>query len=886
MMEAFSCKQEQHQQISVLQAFFLHMKVFTFLLLLLLFSIASGAQDWGNLNYKGVPWVSNVSKPYRLTQGLEGRHLAIWASHGCYYDNEKDQWKWQRPTLFGTTEDLFTQTIVVPYLIPMLERSGAVVYTPRERDWQRHEIIVDNDDALTLIGYQEIGYRQLWHNTPLKGFAYHKGNYIDGENPFESGTARMTETTTSHSKRSSIIYQPSIPEAGSYAVYVSYQTLEGSTDDARYSVWHQGQETRFRVNQRMGGSTWVYLGTFDFDEGCNEWNCVVLTNESRQRGAIVTSDAVRFGGGMGNIERGGKTSGLPRALEGARYSCQWAGMPFNVYSSKSGQNDYGDDINARSLSENLLAGGSCYLPGREGRGVPIELSVAVHSDAGFHKDGTSVYGALTIHTTRNDNDTTIFDNGLSRAISKTLATHLLSNLDADVQARYGISWPQREVRDRNYSETRLPEVPSAIVETMSHQNFPDMRYGQDPNFKFTLARSLYKTIVRYVNSNHGENCVIAPLAPTHLKVAFSNRRKGEVKLSWRPTTDPQEPSADATGFVVYTATGSSGFDNGRRVEGNSYTLRLEPGVLYSFRVAALNAGGESFPTEVASALFNHRDAKTILVVNGFNRLSSPAFIDNDSLQGFLLKEDIGVTRGRTLGWAGEQTGFRKDKMGVLDSTGLGFGSTEMTGQIIAGNDFNYVRTHAEAIRQAGYYNILSCSADVLHELNTNHYDALDLLLGLQQNDGRSLVKYKTFTADMQKWLRLYTAQHHPVMVSGSYVGSDMTTADERQFLKEVLRCSYAGKDTLAGETVRGMGTDLTFYRTLNEHHYAAHHPDILQPAAQGAIPTMAYASGFSAAVAYSGQDGRAFTMGFPFECIKSEEMRVAIMKAVMNYLIK
>src|SRR5574344_946169 len=145
MMEAFSCKQEQHQQISVLQAFFLHMKVFTFLLLLLLFSIASGAQDWGNLNYKGVPWVSNVSKPYRLTQGLEGRHLAIWASHGCYYDNEKDQWKWQRPTLFGTTEDLFTQTIVVPYLIPMLERSGAVVYTPRERDWQKNEVIVDND---------------------------------------------------------------------------------------------------------------------------------------------------------------------------------------------------------------------------------------------------------------------------------------------------------------------------------------------------------------------------------------------------------------------------------------------------------------------------------------------------------------------------------------------------------------------------------------------------------------------------------------------------------------------------------------------------------------------------------------------------------------------
>ena len=56
--------------------------------------------------------------------------------------------KWQRPAMFGTTEDLFTQTIVVPYLIPMLEKAGANVFTPRERDWQTNEIIIDNDDAV------------------------------------------------------------------------------------------------------------------------------------------------------------------------------------------------------------------------------------------------------------------------------------------------------------------------------------------------------------------------------------------------------------------------------------------------------------------------------------------------------------------------------------------------------------------------------------------------------------------------------------------------------------------------------------------------------------------------------------------------------------------
>ena len=69
------------------------------------------------------------------------------------------------------------------------------------------------------------------------------------------------------------------------------------------------------------------------------------------------------------------------------------------------------------------------------------------------------------------------------------------------------------ILDKNYSETRVPGVPSAILETMSHQNFPDMRYGQDPNFKFTLARSIYKTILRYISEQHGRPYAVTPLTP-------------------------------------------------------------------------------------------------------------------------------------------------------------------------------------------------------------------------------------------------------------------------------------------------------------------------------------------------------------------------------------
>ena len=842
------------------------------------------AQSWGEINYEGKPWTENVSRPYEITKGLSNRHLTVWASHGSYYDIPSRQWLWQRPTLFATNEDLFTQTIVVPYLLPMLERAGAVVFTPRERDWQRNEVIVDNDDHQSLTSYQETGYRYPWTTTAEKGFAIHSGNYIDGENPFEAGTARMAETTSSKSKHSTISYQPSIPEEGRYAVYVSYQTVDGSVDDAHYTVWHKGEPTEFRVNQKMGGGTWVYLGTFDFDMGCNEWNRVVLTNQSRHRGGIVTADAVRFGGGMGNIARDGVVSGLPRCLEGARYYCQWAGMPFSVYSSKSGQNDYADDINVRSLTLNTLAGGSCYVPTRQGRNVPMELSLAVHSDAGYHSDGRSVYGALAIHTTDKDGSQ-VYDCQLPRSMAREFAKELLDNAEADIRARYGISWPKRELRDRNYSETRLPEVPSAIFETMSHQSFPDMRYGQDPNFKFTLARSIYKTILRYVSNAHDKDYVVAPLTPSHLKVEFTNRKKGDIKITWQPTTDPQEPSAEATDYVVYTATGDGDFNNGELVGNNSFTLRLEPGVLYSFRVTAVNKGGESFPSEVVSALYNHRDSKTVLVVNGFHRLSSPAFVDNDSLQGFLLHQDLGVSYGRTAQWTGLQLNFNKSKMGIEDSTGLGFGLTELAGRFIAGNDFNYVRTHANAVKQAGNYNVVSCSSEVLAAMEPEAYDAADLILGLEYNDGHSLMPYKTFTPAMQAWLRKYTAMGGNLLVSGAFVGSDMTTQAESSFLSDILHCHYAGKDEVYDESVSGMGTTIAFYRQLNEQHYAAQHPDILQPDSEAFTP-LVYADGYSAAVAYKGGIYRVFTMGFPFECIKSSRQQVAMMKGILNYLIK
>ncbi|MCH5308348.1 MAG: xanthan lyase [Prevotella sp.] len=842
---------------------------------------------WGEIDYKGKPWVSNASLPYRITNGLQNRHLTLWASHGRYFHIRDSVWKWQRPPLFGTREDLFTQTIVVPYLIPMLEKAGAIVFTPRERDWQRHEIIVDNDTPSSVSArYQETNGSHAWQQTDSAGFAFHDGYYTDGENPFLAGTARQAKTVENNRHQSLISYQPTIPEAGKYAVYVSYQTVAGSIDDAHYTVWHQGVPTEFRVNQQMGGSTWVYLGTFDFDEGSSERNRVVLSNRSENHDGVVTADAVRFGGGMGNIARGREVSGLPRCMEGARYYAQWAGMPYSVYSTKNGEDDYGDDINARSYMMNLLAGGSCYMPDTTGRGVPMELSLAIHSDAGYTRDGKSHTGTLAICTSYlNDS---ILSTGRSRLASRDLADELLVSVSNDMRRLYG-DWQMRELFDRNYSESRVPEVPSAILETMSHQNFADMRKGQDPNFRFNLARSIYKVLLRYVSRMHNTTYTVSPLTPNRLRVELTD--DGEAKISWAEVKDPDEASARPTGYIIYTAIGKGGFDNGRYIKGNetSAVLKIEPGELYSFRVSAVNEGGESFPTEVVSTCYIPEAQKTVLIVNGFHRLASPHVRDNAAEQGFDLETDPGVTYGRTAGWLGYQTCFNKATMGRESPSGLGYTNDSLMGQFIAGNDFNYIRTHAEAIASVQRYSIVSCSSEALetNEVRPTQYNMVDLILGLEKNDGYSLRKYQAFSPMLREHLRLFTSKGGALLVSGSYVGADMNMPSDRRFLESVLKCDYQGTDadSLNSETIRGLGTTFEFYRLLNETHYAATHPDILQPVAP-AYSAMMYGDDYSACVAYDGTDYKAMTLGFPFECIKSETKRHTLMHGILRFLLQ
>lgn len=834
---------------------------------------------WGKMEYEGAPWVMNDSRPYFVSHGLFDRHLSLWASHGRYYDGKKDRWKWQRPNLFGTTEDLFTQTIVIPYLIPMLENAGAVVFTPRERDWQKNEVIVDNGGR----GYVEDSGKETWKTAQEKGFAYHAGTYRDGENPFTQGTARAVKAT----KKADVSwasYQPNIPQGGKYAVYVSYQSLKNSVSDAQYIVMHKGQRTVFKVNQQMGGGTWVYLGTFDFDRGNNEFNRVVVTNSSSESG-VVTTDAVRFGGGMGNIERGGSCSGMPRCLEGARYSAQWAGAPYSVYSSKNGSDDYGDDINVRSNMTNWLAGGSTYVPTLEGKKVPIELSLAVHSDAGYTTVNDSIIGSLAICTT-SFNDGRL-NSGVSRMVSHDFADSLLTGLQRDISGKYR-KWTRRYLWDRNYSETRKPEVPSAIIETMSHQNFADMRRGLDPNFRFTLARSLYKTILRFVNGNHSVPSVVQPLPVSNFRIERNS--SGGLRLSWIAEKDEQEPTAVPTSYIVYTSEDGMGFDNGTVVYTSSFDFEAKKGVNYCFKVTALNRGGESFPSETLAAyLSKSAHAKDILVVDGFSRLSGPAVVDDYSRQGFDLGSDIGVSYGLTAGWNGRQQCFDKSRAGSEGEGSLGYCGDELAGRFIMGNNRDGSVCHVKDIAMSGAYNVVGCSLEALDNnlVKLDQYNLVDIAFGLQRNDGHSLVVYKTFSETLQSKLRSYAKSGGRILVSGAYVGSDMTQPHERSFMSDVLKTTFTGTDTNSGNNmVDGLGLSFDIIRQINDRHFAATSVDRIAACDGRSFAAMRYQDGSTAGVAYDGTDYKSFVMGYPYECINNVRTRQQVMKGLLGFLLK
>ena len=853
------------------------------------------------------PLVRRLSSPNRPSAGLYGRHIALWQSHGRYFDQRENQWRWQRSRLWETVEDLYTQSYVLPFLVPMLENAGANVLLPRERDMQKTEIIIDNDAGIDSAShYAESG---AW-NSAGAGFAHLYEQYLTGQNPFADGTARSAATVTGERATATALWGATIPAAGRYGIYVSYRTLDDSADDAHYTVRHAGGRSEFAVNQRMGGGMWVFLGEFDLPAGSMD-SIVMLDNRSSRSGRRITADAVKIGGGYGNIARTvcdslrtpdgsypTETSGYPRFCEGARYWLQWAGFDEEVYSPKRGTDDYKDDYMARAHWVNALAGGSERLPDAPGLAIPLDMAFAFHSDAGV-RDNDETVGTLGIFYTRENGGR--FSGGADRYRSRDLTDLVMTQLVEDIRRTYEPAWSRRGLWNRAYYEARVPAVPTMLLELLSHQNFADMRYGSDPRFKFLAGRAVYKGILKYLASQYDVPYVVQPLPVEAPAVRFAGDDR--VTITWSPVLDSLEATAVPTGYVVYTRVDDGGFDNGRYTEVPSLTVAQEPGRIYSYRVTALNEGGESFPSEILAACRMPSSRGEVLVVNGFDRICGPESERSDTTAGFRSAEACGVPYLRDISYIGPQRVFdAAQARAENDSVALGACGRDYETEVVGGNTFDYPYVHGRSIAAAGY-SFCSASAHAVErgEIAPEDFAAVDLVLGKQRattlGPAQSERAFRAFPAELQAALRRYAAAGGALFVSGSYVGSDLwdggrASESDLAFAREVLHFDFDGGAAASQGRVRVVGShpafsrgDYRFEQRMAPACCAVEAPDALKPCGPGAFGVMRYVeNGRPAGVAC--EEGRSFVLGFPFESVRDAAQRDRLMRDALVFLLE
>jgi hypothetical protein len=865
-----------------------------------------------------IPVISNknkllIRKPGENdpAKGLSGNSIALWHSHGYYFEMALDRWEWQRAKLFGTVEDISIMGYVVPYLTRMLENAGANVFLPRERDIQIHEVIVDNDRS-TPGSELVINFGNNVQKIK-KGFLL-TDTLFPGYNPFKKGTSLRI-------LNDSAVFIPQIPQKGDYAVYISYPLLQDNCKDVRYIVSHTGGKTEFVVDQTMGGETWIYLGTFNFNSGRNAETGSVAVKGADNKNGFIALDAVRFGGGMGNVARRPsaeiiknqqslyenisegvlkgssgaseftwKLSGMPRFLEASRYWLQYAGMPDTlVYTPNNYRNDYNDDYQSRGLWVNYLTGDL---------GLPVDLSLAFHSDAGI-TPGDSIIGTLAIFFTSADNGK--FPSGTSRMASRDLSDIIQTQVVEDIQKGFEPQWTRRGLWDRPYSEARRPNVPGMLLELLSHQNLADMRYNLDPRFRFNVSRSVYKGILKYLSYVENREYAVQPLPVTGFAITPLSGKS--VRLSWEPVIDADEPTSKPDKYKIYKRRGDNGFDNGFAVSDTSAEIVLQSyDSIYSFKVTALNDGGESFDSEELSVGINTRNTSNVLVVSGFDRISGPSWVDTGRVSGIAWWDDRGVPYHNDIISIGDQYDFnRKDPWLDDDSPGWGASYNNNAGKIIPGNNFDYPYIHGKAIMAAGH-SFFSVSDEyfISHVIDGSSFKIIDLIFGEEKStrffNDTSRIDFRIYTPEFMEKIKQVTQAGAGIFMSGAYVGSDLFMQGDSaaiKFAEQTLH--FLPRTGHAVRTGKVYATDyakpvftgtFSFNTEYSPSIYSVEAPDAIEPAGKGTVCSFRYAeNNASAGVAFKGAYNTVI-LGFPFETILNEDHRKLLMSQIMNFLRK
>ena len=749
---------------------------------------------------KSEPAGPPVDHPGRAEGFLSGRAVYVSQCHGWYYNEGYLSFLLQRGNAYDTVEDLHNPEATNQILVNYLENAGARVFTAKERDHNPLMAISDNDGD----GYSENG---PGFETGELGFL-DQGSWVYGENPFDAGTTRRFPATDGGVAS----WTPEVPADGRYAVYVSWDSDSANSSEAHYRITHPGGVIHRYYDQRVHGSTWQYVESLWLPGGVGGL-VVELVADGTDTGAWLSADAVRVGGGMEDVTRGGITTNRPRWESGAIYYTQFNGAPNSVYDPYYDAD--GSDPTARSkwaAWEHPTGEDAVY--------------VSWHSNASAEGTarGTSTY---------------TYDGWAGTAVSGSyaLGDSIQSNLIDAIQALWEPGWTDRGHREADFAEINPsynPETPSALIELAFHDESTDAAYLKDPEFRADSSRAIYRGIADYFAERDGVDATYLPEPPE--SVALVHDEAGRLQLSFTPGPAGFPFGDEASGFVVYTSADGRAWDNGFDAVSSPVTLDTGVEETVFVRVAASNAGGISFPSEVVGARRSGGTQAGVLVVAAFDRLETS----------LLPWEEVGGAWGSV----------RRMELPRV-------------------NPYDIVAAHGRAIDAMGW-SFDSISDERLTEMELSNYDVIVWAAGEESTWD------ETFSASQQTQIKTYLQLGGALLASGAEILWDLDSQGsdgDRAFANDVLGVGF-GADDAGTSAVSGVGAladlDLGFAEA-DGGAYPVEYPDVLTSEADVIAQ---YEGGAVAAVL--GESVALF--GFPLETIASEASRLEVFSRVLPLL--
>lgn len=762
------------------------------------------------------------------TGALTGVVVYLAAGHG--WTDSSSGWYLQRGETWDMIED-YGNLDQLNDLVQYAYNAGATVVPLRPVGHQPHEVILDNDDP----GVQFLG--TTWN---------------DGDSPkyYENGVTtsgtvyRWTQAATTESAVAR--YTPTIPQPGFYPVY-SFVVASGNRTRQTYRIVHSGGTSEITVDHRDVGNGWVWLGTYYFDAGTGQY--VEITNFSDAGGAVI-ADAIRFGGGIGDVARYGAPSGYPRDAEA---QCYWAEHTLGD-EAVGFDNSIWDLSGYSDLSDNVGAGARWA---REMNRVP---------DGGVQVDRWKrIY--LELHTNATDQQsrgqmcliTTLGQTTYQTSFANTLS----DEIDADLLLMDGAF--EHEWFDRYYptytsaygaiaTSNNSNEFDATIVELAFHDNWQDAELLRNPEVRAAMSRACIHGIIRFLASLPDSEVplVFPPDTPRNPRAAMMS--DGRVQLAWDPPVADGAHGDAATSYVVYQSPNGYGFANPVHATGTNAVLAddLAPGELRYFKVVARNAGGESPGTDVlAVRRSTSGSANRTLVVAGFDR------VDHYLSPWQTLTQPAGYA-GTTF-----QRAIARDV-----------------------NSFDYVVQHAEALATINVgFDSCSNEAARLALVSLPNYDRVIWMLGNES------VRDATFDTIEQARVSTYLGDGGALFVSGSELAYDLVEIGNGvHFVTNTLHAQYLSDDAATYDVhpeSGGLFADVGDFDFSPAHGapYDVGYPDRYTPGT-GATAGLSYAGGLggSASVEFAGDGYATITFGFPFETITNTYARAALMADVVAFL--